>query len=54
MLLDPHLTYRGSGDALFLILALVRVLPSQRAGNTVDDQAVPEPVAPRQLQGVPA
>jgi peptidoglycan biosynthesis protein MviN/MurJ (putative lipid II flippase) len=39
MIFDPHLTYRGAGDALFLILALVRVLPGRPA--QADDSGTP-------------
>jgi peptidoglycan biosynthesis protein MviN/MurJ (putative lipid II flippase) len=30
MIFDPHLTYRGSGDAIFLILGLLRILPGRK------------------------
>jgi putative peptidoglycan lipid II flippase len=49
MVFDPHLTYRGSGDAFFMILALVRCLPSrkQRDRDDAPRRAVAVPTTPR-------
>jgi hypothetical protein len=40
MVFDPHLTYRGSGDSLFLILGLVRKLPGRPTSAGTRDQPV--------------
>ena len=49
MLFDPHLTYSGSGDALFLILALVRMLPARHtaARSTGSRQLAHQPSQPK-------
>ena len=40
MVFDPHLTYRGSGDSLFLILGLVRKLPGRPTSAGTENQPV--------------
>jgi hypothetical protein len=53
MVFDPHLTYRGSGDIFFLLLALVRSLPGQRATED-GDQPFTARASTRRLEAVRA
>jgi len=52
MTFDPHLTYRGSGDAFFLMLALLRKLPSHRAQAAPDRRIAEATDAVSRPQGV--
>jgi putative peptidoglycan lipid II flippase len=52
MLFDPHLTFRGSGDAIFLTLALLRKLPGRQLRASGDRTIAGAAHAPSQPQEV--
>ena len=53
MIFDPHLTYRGSGDLIFMLLALVRILPGRHTSAEGDTEPGAAVAGARWPQEVP-